>query len=320
MTPKTRRMRDVVIECVTANMERHDRLFFLTADFGSPALDVLAARYPDRYINVGIAEQTLINVSAGLALEGFSIVAYAIAPFITMRCYEQIRVNLSILGQVRPLHVTLVGVGAGFSYDFSGPTHQTLEDLAIMRVLPGIQVLSPSDPALAVGLMKKAITGSGVRYLRLDGKPLPDLESTDVAPEVLAAGFRVLSDGAKVTVVATGYMVHAALRVAAKVVEVGGGQIRIVDVFDLTSVDRQALADALQDCERVVTMEEGFVGVGGLDALVSNVIREAGLNVQLETCGLRQAYPFEAGGRGALLKASGFDEQAIAERIGMLWR
>lgn len=320
MTPTTRRMRDAVIERVTESMEHHERLFFLTGDFGSPALDGLAARYPERYINVGIAEQTLINVSAGLALEGFSVVAYAIAPFITMRCYEQIRVNLAILGQLRPLHVTLIGVGAGFSYDFSGPTHQALEDLAIMRVLPGIQVWSPSDPAMAVGLMDKAITEPGIRYMRLDGKPLPDLAGTDVAPEVLTAGFRVLSRGAKVAIVATGYMVHAALRVAAQLVETGGGRVRVFDVFDLTRLDRQALADALQDCERVVTMEEGFVGVGGLDALVSNVIREAGLTVQLETCGLRQAYPFEAGGRGALLKASGFDEQAIAERIGKSWK
>jgi transketolase len=116
-------MRDVFIETLTLKMADDDKIFFLSADFGSPALDKLRELYPNRFINVGIAEQNLINVATGLALEGFKVYAYAIAPFVTMRCFEQIRVNLSVLPQVRPVTVNIVGVGAGFSYDMSGPTH-----------------------------------------------------------------------------------------------------------------------------------------------------------------------------------------------------
>ena len=105
-------------------MKTDEIIFFVSADFGSPVLDDIRADFPDRFLNVGIAEQNLINVSAGLALEGFTVFAYAIAPFITMRCFEQLRVNLALLSEVRDMNVNLIGVGAGYSYVVSGPTHQ----------------------------------------------------------------------------------------------------------------------------------------------------------------------------------------------------
>ena len=100
---------------------------------------------PTAFVNVGIAEQNLINVSAGLALEGHKVFAYAIAPFITMRCFEQIRVSLALLSEVRPMNVNLIGVGAGYSYVVSGPTHQCYEDITLMRAMPNFQVMSPAD-------------------------------------------------------------------------------------------------------------------------------------------------------------------------------
>lgn len=138
---KPRAMRDTLLTSILAAMESDD-VFFVTADFGSPVLDQIRERYPQRFINVGIAEQNLINVSAGLALEGFKVFAYAIAPFITMRCFEQIRVNLALLSTVRPMNVSLIGVGAGYSYVVSGPTHQCYEDITLMRSLPNMQIFS----------------------------------------------------------------------------------------------------------------------------------------------------------------------------------
>jgi len=119
------RMRDAFLRSVKDRMAAENDIFFLTADFGSPVLDDVQSAFSNRFVNVGISEQNLINVATGIALEGFRVVAYAIAPFITMRCLEQIRVNLAILSQIRPMNVTLAGVGAGYSYEVSGPTHQT---------------------------------------------------------------------------------------------------------------------------------------------------------------------------------------------------
>ena len=116
-----RAMRDAFLERLIPRMETNRGIFFLTGDFGSPVLDTIRDRFPDRFVNVGIAEQNLINVASGLALEGHAVYAYAIAPFITMRCLEQVRVNLAIMSQLRPMNVNLIGVGAGCSYSLSGP-------------------------------------------------------------------------------------------------------------------------------------------------------------------------------------------------------
>ena len=126
-------MRDVFLRKIHSSMEQDSSIFFISADFGSPVLDDIRADYPDRFVNVGIAEQNLINVTAGLALEGFKVFAYAIAPFITMRCFEQLRVNLALLSEVREINVNLIGVGAGYSYVVSGPTHQCYEDITLIR-------------------------------------------------------------------------------------------------------------------------------------------------------------------------------------------
>ena len=111
MTIKPLAMRDAFLERIWLAMAKDSKIFFVTADFGSPVLDKIRADFSDRFVNVGIAEQNLINISAGLALEGYTVFAYAIAPFITMRCYEQIRVSLALLSVVRDINVYLLGVG-----------------------------------------------------------------------------------------------------------------------------------------------------------------------------------------------------------------
>jgi transketolase len=170
-------MRDVFIEQIYYKMFDNKSLFFLTADFGSPKLDVLRKDFNDRFINVGIAEQNLVNVATGLALEGFIVYAYAIAPFLVMRAYEQIRNNLSLLSHVHEINVNLIGVGAGLSYDVSGPTHHSLEDISIVRTLPNISLISPSDWVLAEKFADYSIENKKPKYIRFDGKPLPNIYS-----------------------------------------------------------------------------------------------------------------------------------------------
>ena len=166
-------MRDAFLERIWHAMNDDEKIFFVTADFGSPVLDKIREHFSNRFVNVGIAEQNLINVSAGLALEGYTVFSYAIASFITMRCYEQIRVNLALLSQVRQMNVNLIGVGAGYSYVVSGPTHQCFEDITLMRALPNVEVLSPSDHVIASKMFDRCISNKGPKYLRLDAQALP---------------------------------------------------------------------------------------------------------------------------------------------------
>ncbi len=305
------RMRDAFIVAVTERMAADPSLIFLSADFGSPKLDILAQRFPERFINVGIAEQNLINVAAGLALEGHAVVAYAIAPFLTMRCYEQVRVNLCLLSQVRPMNVTLAGVGAGYSYDVSGPTHQALEDLSIMRVLPNLGVYSPADSATARVLAQQLLPETGIRYLRMDGKELPDVAEAPTVAE-LRQGFRFLRRGQGVTLVATGYMVHKALEAADLLAQQQGVQAAVIDIMALSPLDGQALGAALAGCPAVLSLEEGFVGKGGLDAALREILWPVAGQTRFKGLGLPHHYRFDIGGRDSLLAAVGLGPEQIA--------
>ena len=305
--PKT--MRDAFIEAIRERMRENNQIFFVSADFGSPALDKLREDFEDRFINVGIAEQNLINVSVGLALEGNIVYAYAIAPFITMRDYEQIRQSISISSQLKPVNVNLIGVGAGVSYDVSGPTHHCLEDISIMRLLPNMTVFSPSDWKLAEKFVDYSISVNGPKYLRFDGKP-SDLIYENIDDLDLKKGFYELVKGKKVCLVSTGFMTHRALKAAKELQDVG-----VVDVFMLKPVNEKLLLETLKEYAYIITIEEGFIGNGGLDALISKVILDNQLNIKLKRMGFNDKYVFELGGRDYLHKLNNLDEEAIIKAI-----
>jgi len=306
-------MRDELLEVVFESMGKDEDVFFVSADFGSPVLDKIREGYPDRFVNVGVAEQNLINVATGFALEGCKVFAYAIAPFITMRCYEQIRVNLAILSEIRDLNVNLVGVGAGLSYVVSGPTHQCFEDISIMRTLPNIQVLSPSDWQLVREMVPHCLGSPHPKYLRLDAQPLPSIY--DEARELdIDRGFTVLREGGRVCLLATGYMTQVAIRVQQQL-EQEGCMISVVDMYNLTDFDAEALADVVRRHEVLMTVEEGFSGKGGLDALAYQMVSEKGLPVRVKANGLSSVYRFELLDRDSLHEAAGIGATALASKI-----
>ena len=317
MSGTKRRMRDAFLLAVKERMAAEKDVFFLTADFGSPVMDAIRQEHADRFVNVGIAEQNAVNVATGLALEGFRAVAYAIAPFITMRCLEQIRINLAILSQVRPMNVTLAGVGAGYSYEVSGPTHQALEDVAVMRALPNVETWSPADAATAAAMANQALDETGIRYVRLDSQPLPDLWTAPTA-EDLRRGFRLDGmRGAGAAVVSTGYMGHLAMEVREEL-EAGGIRTLGVDVVNLTKPDLDALEAALAPCRAILTLEEGFTGRGGLDGLMALEMAPRLPKAKWAHAGLTPRYRFEIGPRAELLAAQGLSRLALAERVAEL--
>ena len=310
---QTKIMRDVLIEEIYKRMFDDKNIFFLSADFGSPVLDKLRNGFKDRFINVGIAEQNLINISAGLALEGFAVYAYAIAPFLTMRAYEQLRVNLSLTSQIKGINVNLVGVGAGVSYDVSGPTHHCFEDISIMRTLPNFMVFSPSDWQLAESFVDLSLNIKKPKYIRLDGKPLPQIYH-HIKEFNLEDGFCELSKGEKVCLVSTGYMTHKALKIA-KELQNSKINLGVIDVFRLKPVDETLLFEKLKGYECVVTIEEAFINKGGLDSLVLNVLKNRDSGIRLRSLGFKDKYVFEMGSRDYLYGLHGFDEGSIIRTI-----
>ena len=312
MLVKPRAMRDALLEKIHHAMA-HDRgIFFVSADFGSPVLDRIRADHPDRFINVGIAEQNLINISAGLALEGYKVFAYAIAPFITMRCFEQIRVSLALLSEARPMNVNLIGVGAGYSYVVSGPTHQCYEDITLMRAMPNFQVMSPADHVTAESLFGRCIDEMGPKYLRLDAQILPVIYS-DVEPDI-ASGFNVHRRGDQICLVATGFMLHTAFTVADRL-KAEGLEVGVIDLFDLARFAREPLRKELEPYRTVVSMEEGFAGRGGLDALLYNFIAHNGMDARLINIGVEGGYSFELGTRAELHEQVGIGPDIVTRRL-----
>ncbi len=303
-------MRDALIEGIYAKMHLNKKIFFLSADMGAPMLDKLRVEFKDRFINVGIAEQNLINVATGLALEGFIVYAYAIASFL-LRSYEQIRVNLALSSQVRELNVNIIGVGAGVSYDVSGPTHHCLEDLSIMRALPNMVVCSPSDSYLAQLFVEYSIKANKPKYIRLDGKPLPYIYNESMAPS-FEKGFYELKRGKKFCIISSGYMTFIALEICN---ELRDKSIGVVDMFVIKPVDETALLETLRDYEMVITLEDGFIGKGGLDSAVLGLLSGAQVNAKFKSFGFRDSYVFEFGTRDFIYSQSGFDKKSVRDFI-----
>lgn len=312
MSIKPLAMRDVLLDRIWRAMAKDQKIFFVTADFGSPVLDKIRADFPERFINVGIAEQNLINVSAGLALEGYTVFAYAIAPFITMRCYEQIRVSLALLSEVRPMNINLIGVGAGYSYVVSGPTHQCYEDITLMRALPNFRVLSPADHVSAGALFDRCVTTMGPKYLRFDAQVLPVLYEAG-APD-MNVGFHVHRGGADVCLVATGYMLHTALKVADNLAA-AGHSVGVIDLFDISNFAAEQLEAVLSSYAGIVTMEEGFRGRGGVDAMLFEFIARRGLVARMFNIGVEGGYRFELGSRAELHEQVGIGPEAVLRSV-----
>lgn len=312
MSVKPLAMRDALLDRIWLAMAEDPKIFFTCADFGSPILDKIRSDFPERFVNVGIAEQNLINVSAGLALEGYTVFAYAIAPFITMRCYEQIRVNLALLSEVRSMNVNLIGVGAGYSYVVSGPTHQCYEDITLMRAMPNFQVLSPADHVAAASLFDRCMSRQGPKYLRLDAQVLPVLYHS--SPPDFGSGFHLHRDGDRVCLIATGYMVHTALTVADNLAA-QAHSVGVIDLFDLSTFSAEELHQALASFSGIVTLEEGFHGRGGLDSMIFEFIARRGMNARMLNIGVEGAYRFELGSRTELHEQAGVGPKIVQEKV-----
>ncbi|CAK0768798.1 1-deoxy-D-xylulose-5-phosphate synthase [Gammaproteobacteria bacterium] len=267
-------------------------VIIISADMGAPALDTIRHDLPQQFINVGIAEQNAIVVGSGLSMAGKTVFAYAIAPFITLRCLEQIRVQNCMM----KIPLTLVGVGAGFGYQDSGPTHHVLEDLAVIRAFPTIEVDSISDCVMAAAVAESSIRDRRVNYVRLDRQILPNLYQPG---HNFRVGLQTLRSGDGIVLIGTGSTTHTALNIADAFAE-RGKRLGVIDLYRLP-VNRGALVEALQGARQVVTIEEHFLA-GGMGGAVAETLLDAGLSLPLRRLGLpnEKGYCYIYGGRETL--------------------
>jgi len=257
-------MRTAFINTLCRLATRDRRVWLLTGDLGFSVLEPFRDRFPDRYVNVGVAEQNMTGVAAGLAGCGQIVFTYSIANFPTLRCLEQIRNDVCY----HNLPVKVVSVGGGFAYGPQGYTHHGVEDLAVMRALPNMTVVAPGDPVETEQATQAVIDAPGPCYLRLGKAREPVLHRRPIS-FTIGRSIR-LREGDDVTLISTGGMLQTALETAEALAS-HGVESRVLSMHTLKPLDDPAVRAAALETALVVTLEEHSV-TGGLGSAVSEVM------------------------------------------------
>jgi transketolase len=299
-------MRDAFIGELYQRTLTDKNIVFMSVEFGAPSLDAYRRDFPNQFINIGISEQNLISVAAGLALAGKSVFAYSIASFLTLRCYEQIKIDLCAMN----LPVTLLGVGPCYAYSEDGPTHHATEDVSVMRALANMAIYSPSDSESARAMVDLSLRSTSPTYIRLDrGKYTPFLSKADD----MSAGFRLIEDGQDICIIASSGMVHRAVSVAAMLAEKGISAC-IIDIYRLKPINSAGLVDRLCKFSKVATLEEHTLN-GGLGSIILELISDEDLGIMVKRFGIEDSQLYAYGKRDTMHYERGIDSVSITESI-----
>lgn len=299
-------MRDAFFVRLYELARKDKNVILISADMGAPSLDKFRRDLASQFINVGIAEENMVVVATGLALSGKKVFIYAIMPFVTSRCFEMLKVNLSLMN----ISVTAIAVGAGFSYDDSGPTHHCTEDIAIMRVLPNMTIFSPSDSIMAAEFAEIAYRTKGPSYVRLDREILTPIHKKS---DDFSLGLASLRKGEKVAIISTGNMVHTALKVCDRL---AGYSVdaSVIDLYRIKPTNQKLLLEKIKSVETVVTLEEHLI-CGGIGSIVAEVFADNRITIPLKRFGIKDRYYYAYGGRKNIQSICGLDTGNITKGI-----
>ncbi len=278
----------------------------VVGDLGFGSIEEFAGRYPDRFLNVGVAEQNMIGVATGLSMTGSTVFVYSIGNFPTLRCLEQVRNDICY----HQANVKIVSVGGGFTYGQLGASHHATEDLAVVRVLPGIAVAAPGDGFESEAITREAGSMDGPLYLRLerDGAPVHD-HVPNLPP---GSSVRVV-EGDDVAILVTGGLLHNAVEAAALLAE-RGVAARVVSMPWISPLDHASVLAAGSDTRLVVTVEE-HSAIGGLGGAVAEVLAGETTTAPLLRLGLPSQFSCLVGDQDYLRQAHGLDPSSVADRI-----
>ena len=300
-------IREVYGEALVELAKDNDKIMVLDADLsGSTKSGIFGKAYPERFFNMGIAESNMVATAAGMASCGMIPFVNTFAVFLTTIGLIAAR------GQVcyGNLNVKFGGAYCGMSDAFDGATHHACEDIAVMRSLPNMRVLVPSDTSSSRALTRLAAELQGPVYLRLSRDVYPDLYTENDKFE--AGKGRIVRDGTDLTVVACGLMVHKALE-AAEMLASEGVSVRVVDMYSIKPIDRELLVKCAEETGCIVSAEEHNI-FGGLGSAVAEALADAGKPVPMSFVGIQDVFT-ESGPYQQLLKKYGLDAEGVARGI-----
>jgi len=254
-------MRNAFAKEMTRLAGENEKIVLLSGDIGNRLFDEYKQKFPSRFYNCGVAEANMISVAAGMAMCGLRPVTYTIASFTTARCFEQIRVDVAY----HNLPVVIVGVGGGLSYAENGATHQSCEDIALMRTLPNMKVVCPGDAFEAAAALSRVMEQDGPVYLRLGKKGEPLVHQA--RPGLTIGKSLTISEGREVRLIATGNMLPTAVE-AAKKLNGQGIAAGVESLHTVKPLDEEMLRSAFSEARLVAVIEEHSV-IGGVGAAVA---------------------------------------------------
>ena len=304
-------MRNDFVRQMLVEMKNAPSVYFLTADLGWNALEPIEKAFPLRFINVGVSEQHMVSMAAGLALEGKKVICYSIASFATLRPYEAIRDDVCY----HNLDVKIIGTGGGYNYATHGTTHHTIEDFAIMRVLPHMRVLAPAYSWEAREATKTMMRAKGPFYMRLGKSPNIAFEKP-LFRFALGKGYGI-REGKDITIISTGNVLDLAVKTA-EILYVRGIEACVISMPTIKPIDEGIIRKHAAKKKAVFTIEEHSV-IGGLGSTVAEIVLKTGLNSKhFEKFGLpADRFLKDVGDREYLLRKAGLEATKIAARIQM---
>lgn len=300
---------------LVSQAEKNSKILVFTADMAKPAgLSKFASLFPDQFYNIGIAEQNLVGVAAGASNEGFCVIASAQACFLSMRCFEQVRQYSGYMG----LPIIFIGVSAGFGLSFFGNTHYALEDISLYRSIPGMTVISPSDPGQAIKAMEQAILINKPVYIRCTGIPgLQPIYTEDFKFKV-GKGITI-QDGSDVILISCGSILGNLLKAVENLESSFNLSFKVIDMHTISPIDKKLLDGSMQ-AKLWLTFEEHFI-TGGLGSAVAEYLSEKDeTNTPfLKRIGVRDNFSIP-GDYAYLLKKNNLDSEGIFRQVSAVLR
>lgn len=307
-TAALRDMREAVVQELTEASDRGLPLVVLVSDSTTTsAIGPFRARYPQRLVNVGIAEQNLLGIAAGLSLGGITGVTANAACFLVARSCEQLKTDICYSAT----NVKLLGLNAGVAYGPLAGTHHAIDDVSIMRGMGTIRIFAPADAVEAGQIMRHALCTPGPVYIRLDSTALPLFHAPDY--QFVEGALDLAAEGTEVTVFALGPMVAEALEARTRARE-QGVDAAVVNVSSLRPVDAEEIARRAAATGRVLTVEE-HSRHGGLGSLVAEILADRGLAVRLVRLGFPEGQFVTPGPRAQIRRHYGIDQEGILAAI-----
>jgi transketolase len=301
-------MRNAFNDVLIEKAQSDESLILLVGDIGFKIFDGFREKFPDRFYNVGIAEANMIGTAAGLAMAGMNPVVYTIIPFLVMRTFEQIRVDLCM----QNLPVTLVGVGGGLVYDTLGPTHHAIEDLAIMRALPNMQILIPCDPNETKIVFDQCHGEKGPKYIRLGKGGENNLLSEAEKNDCVLGKSQVLKKGKDILFVSCGPILEEVLKAVERLDN--AYDCGVMSIHSLKPFDQATFYEEMSGTRLIVSVEEHSI-IGGLGSAIAELTSQDTSRPPLLRIGINDVITNIIGKRDYLLAHHKIDAKGIVLQI-----